>query len=157
MSGHHTWDQARAVACIESQAHLAGAMLPVLHALMEEFGYIDAEAVPLIADRLNLSRAEVVGVINFYHDFRQEPPGRHTIQLCQAEACQAMGSEALAEHVRGRLGVEFGETTSDGAISLEAVYCLGNCALSPAVMVDGRLFGRVSAGRADTIIAEVRS
>jgi formate dehydrogenase subunit gamma len=129
----------------------------MLHALQEYFGYIDRAAVPLLAETLNLSRAEVVGVINFYHDFRQEPPGAHTLQVCRAEACQSMGCEALLDHVRVALGIDVGETTADGAVSLKAVYCLGNCALSPAVMLDGRLYGRVSTAKADRLLAEARS
>ena len=131
------WDEELALARIRELQSLPGAMLPILHALQEEFGYVDDAAVPLIAEALNLSRAEVVGVVYFYHDFRHAPPGRHVLQVCRAEACQAMGCEALVEHMQTRLGVAMGETTADGAITLETVYCLGNCALSPAVMLDG--------------------
>ena len=112
-----------------------------------------APAVPLIAEQLNLSRAEVHGVVTFYHHFRHDPPGRHTLQLCRAESCQSMGADALAEHARARLGIDFKQTTSDGAITLEPVYCLGNCACSPAVMIDGELFGRVTPERFDELVS----
>jgi len=132
----------------------AGALLPVLHAIQDALGYIPAEAVPLVAEELNLSRAEVHGVISFYHYFRDTPPGRHTIHLCRAESCQAMRSKELEAHAKTRLGVGFHQTTPDGAFSFEPVYCLGNCALSPAVMVDGQLYGRVTPERFSAIVAE---
>ena len=134
-----------------------GGLMPMLQAIQDEFGYIDKGLIPLIADAVNLSRAEVVGVIKFYHDFREEPPGRHRLRVCRAESCQSMGCDALADHIRGRLQVDFGETTLDGAVTLDAVYCLGNCALSPAVMLDGRLYGRVSAAVADRLLSGVAS
>src|SRR5579862_1459694 len=123
---------------------LPGALLPILHALQEEFGYVDPAAVPVIADVLNISQAEVHGVITFYHDFRTRPAGRHVLHICRAESCQSMGCEKLVEHVENRLGVKLGETTADDGFTLKAVYCLGNCALSPAIMLDGKPFGRVS-------------
>lgn len=131
-----------------------GPLLEVLHALQATLGYVPPEAVLPIAEGLNLSRAEVHGVISFYHYFRTCPPGKHVLHVCRAEACQSMGAEALAEHVCSRLGVTFQERTPDGRFSLEPVYCLGNCACSPAVMLDGRLYGRVSAERLDQLIAE---
>ena len=139
MPQNHTWDEERALRCIRAHEHLAGAMLPVLHALMEEFGYIDQAAIPLVANALNVSKAEVVGVVNFYSDFRQTPPGRHVLKICRAEACQAMGCDELLTHLQRQLGVELGETSSDGTVTLEPVYCLGNCALSPAVLLDDRV------------------
>ena len=120
---------------IEQLRHKAGALLPVLHGIQDALGFIPPDAVPLIADRLNLSRAEVHGVITFYHHFRDTPPGRHTVHVCRAESCQAMQERALERHVKLRLGVDFHQTTADGVCTLEPVYCLGNCALSPAVMV----------------------
>lgn len=129
----------------------------MLHALQAQFGYIDRAAVPILAETLNLSRAEVVGVIDFYHDFHDKPEGTHTLQVCRAEACQSMGCEALLAHIAARLEVALGGTTADGAITLKDVYCLGNCALSPAVMLDGRLYGRVSRERADRLLEESRS
>jgi formate dehydrogenase subunit gamma len=131
-----------------------GALLPVLHAVQAALGYIPPEAVPVVAERMNLSRAEVHGVVSFYHYFRSTPPGRHTVHLCRAEACQSMQATALETHARRRLGVGFHATTADGAFSLEPVYCLGNCALSPAMMVDGRLYGRVTPERFDAVIAD---
>jgi formate dehydrogenase subunit gamma len=128
-----------------------GALLPILHAIQDRLGYVPPEAIGRLAETLNLSRADVHGVISFYHDFRTRPPGRHLLKLCRAEACQAMGAEALAEHVKSRLGVDFGETSADGRVTLDAVYCLGNCALSPAVMLDGRLHGRMRPERFDAL------
>src|SRR5262249_42897884 len=120
----------------------------------DAFGYIDGRAVPLIAEALNLSRAEVHGVISFYHDFRDRLPGRHVLRLCQAEACQSMGCADLTRYVEGRLGIKLGETTPDERITLEPVYCLGNCALSPAAMLDDQLHGRMTPEAADRLIAE---
>lgn len=131
-----------------------GPLLEVLHGIQDELGFVPPEAVPVVAEVLNLSRAEVHGVVTFYHHFRRTPPGRHTVQICRAESCQSMGAEALVAHARQKLGVEFHQTTPDGAFSLDAVYCLGNCACSPAVMVDGDLFGRVTPERLDEILAE---
>jgi formate dehydrogenase subunit gamma len=131
-----------------------GPLIEVLHAIQAELGYVPPAAVPLVASELNLSRAEVHGVVSFYHFFRSTPPGAHTVSVCRAESCQAVGGEALAAHARRRLGVEFHETTPDGRFSLEPVYCLGNCACSPAVMIDGRLHGRVSPERLDALLAD---
>ena len=153
MAHYATWDPENARALIAERKALPGALIPILHALQERFGYIDAAAVPLIADALNLSRAEVHGVITFYHDFRSAPPGRHTFRVCRAEACQSMGADALVAHAKRRLGVDFHGTTADGAITLEQVFCLGNCALSPAVMVDEELHGRVDAAGFDRLVA----
>src|SRR5688572_17113136 len=132
-----------------------GPLLEVLHGIQGALGYVPPAAVPLIADELNLSRAEVHGVLTFYHHFRHAPPGRHTVQLCRAEACQSMGAEALAEHAKRQLGIGFEQTTGDGRISLDAVYCLGNCACSPAALIDGQLHGRVTPQRFDELIAEL--
>jgi formate dehydrogenase subunit gamma len=131
-----------------------GALLPILHAIQDEFGYVSPAAVPAIADGLNLSRAEVHGVISFYHYFRDAPPGRHTIHLCRAEACQAMNQRALEQHAKTRLGIDFHQTTSDGAFTFEPVYCLGNCACGPSMLVGGELYGRVTPERFDEIAAE---
>ena len=132
-----------------------GPLLEVLHAIQAALGYVPPDAVELVADGLNLSRAEVHGVVTFYHYFRRTPPGAHTVSLCRAEACQSMGGERLAEHVRRRLGIDFHQTTPDGQLSLEPVYCLGNCACSPAAMVDGRLHGRVTPERFDEILTDL--
>jgi formate dehydrogenase subunit gamma len=141
-------------AILERLKDTPGALLPILHAVQDEFGYVPPETVPHIAGALNLSRAEVHGVLSFYHYFRQTPPGRHVIHLCRAEACQSMGARALETHARQALGVGFHEATANGQFSLEPVYCLGNCACSPAVMVDGELYGRVTPERFDEVIAE---
>jgi len=136
-------------------AHAAapGALLPLLHAIQDELGYVPDEAVPIVGRALNLSRAEVHGVVTFYHLFRTTPPGKHTLYLCRAEACQAMGARALEKHVRDKLKVDFHETTADGRFSLEPVYCLGNCACSPAVMLDETVYGRVTPKRIDELLA----
>jgi len=131
-----------------------GALLPILHAIQDALGYVPAESVPAIAKALNLSRAEVHGVISFYHYFRDTPPGKHTIHLCRAESCQAMGGKQLETHVKATLGIDFHETTADGKFSLEPVYCLGNCACSPAMQIDEEIFGRVSANRFDAVVKE---
>jgi formate dehydrogenase subunit gamma len=131
-----------------------GPLLEVLHAIQAALGFVPAAAVPVVAEGLNLSRAEVHGVVTFYHYFRHSRPGTHTVHLCQAEACQSMGAEALTAHARQRLGIGFHETTPNGRFSLEPIYCLGNCACSPAVMIDGRLYGRVTAERFDQLIAQ---
>ena len=122
-----------------------GPLLEILHSVQNELGCVPAAAVPLIADALNFSRAEVHGVVSFYHHFRERPAGQHTVQLCRAEACQAMQGDALAEFAKRRLQVEFGQTREDGKVTLEAVYCLGNCACAPSAMIDGQLRGRLDA------------
>lgn len=133
-----------------------GALMLILREVQDRFGYIPHDSVPIIAHALNLTRAEVHGVVSFYHDFRHQPPGRNVIRLCRAESCQATGAVALADHVRGRLGVDFGETTPDGAFTLEAVYCLGNCGCSPAMMFNEEPHGRVSTARFDALLAAVK-
>lgn len=130
-----------------------GALLPIFHRIQERLGHVPPDAVPEIANALNLSRAEVHGVMSFYHHFRTAPPGRCVVQMCRAEACQAMGADALVRHAEQRLGMPLDSTRADGAYTLEAAYCLGNCALSPAVMVDGHLKGRVTPERFDAIVA----
>ena len=132
-----------------------GALLPILHEMQEALGYIPKELVPEIAVKLNLSRAEVHGVVTYYHYFRSEPPGRHVIQVCRAEACQALGAETLLAHAETVLGCKAHSTRADGALTLEPVYCLGLCALSPAIMVDDRLHGRMTAQKLDHIAAQL--
>ena len=134
---------------------LEGPLLPILHAVQAEFGHVPEAAIPPIARRLNLSKAEVHGVVSFYHDVREAPAGRHVVKLCRAEACQAMGADALMARAEDRLGVGMGETTRDGAVTLEPVYCLGLCACGPAAMVDGRIVGRIDAERLDALLDEV--
>jgi len=128
----------------------------MLHAIQDDLGFVPEAAVPSIAKALNLSRAEVHGVITFYHHFRSHAPGRHVIQVCRAEACQSMGAESLLARLRDRLGIDLHGTTTDGAITLEPVYCLGNCACAPAVMVDGELRGRVTDDVMNEIIESSR-
>lgn len=137
------WNTDVARSIVEAQKTLPGAMLPILHALQEEFGYVDKSAIPVIADALNVSRAEVYGVITFYHDFRQEKAGRRVLKLCRAEACQSMGCEGLVRHLADAHEIKIDSTTSDRRLTVETVYCLGNCALSPAALLDGELIGRV--------------
>ena len=132
-------------------AHLPGALLPILHRIQGTLGWIPPASAPRIAKVLNLSVAEIQGVISFYHDFRSAPPGRRVVKLCRAEACQAMGAEALAAHVKDRLGVDFHQTRADGEVTLEPAYCLGNCACAPALLLNAQLHGRVNPGRFDRI------
>jgi formate dehydrogenase subunit gamma len=147
---------ARVEEILRAHDGMEGPLLPVLHAVQGVFGYIPRDALPVIAQHLNLSRAEVHGVISFYHDFREEPAGRHVLKLCRAEACQAMGADRVAAHAREALGIGWHQTTTDGTITLEPVFCLGLCACAPAALVDGRVLGRVDEARLDALIAEVR-
>jgi formate dehydrogenase subunit gamma len=144
-------------ALARARATMPGALLPVLHAIQERFGHVPGAAVAIVADVLNLSRADVHGVVSFYHDFRDAQPGRHVVKLCRAEACQAVGARRLERHATATLGVRFGETTADGAITLEPVYCLGNCAAGPSMMVDGEPVGRVDAAAFDAAVAALRA
>ena len=142
-------------ALIAEFVDVEGPLLPILHALNDRFGHVEVAAIPVIADVLNLTRAEVHGVVTFYHDFRRVPAGRHVIKVCRAEACQAMGGRQLVAELETALGIALGETTPDGRVTLEPVYCLGNCALSPSAMVDGELIGRVTASRMQSMLTEV--
>ena len=139
---------------ISNHLHLEGALLPILHALQDAYGHIPQSATPLIANALNISKAEVHGVISFYHDFREIPAGRHVVKICRAEACQAAGGNALAEAMLAQLGVEWHGTTSNGAVTVEPVYCLGLCACGPAAMVDGKVLGRADETRLANLLAE---
>lgn len=144
-------------ALIQAHRTLPGATLPILHAIQDAWGYIPDEALPRIATALNLSRAEVQGVVSFYHHFRRTPPGRHVVQVCRAESCLAMGADALEAHVRATLGIDVHQTSADGAVTLEPVYCLGNCACSPSIRVDDDIHGRMSPRRFDAVVAELRA
>ncbi|AJC81378.1 MULTISPECIES: formate dehydrogenase subunit gamma [Rhizobium] len=135
---------------------LEGPLLPILHQVQQEFGYVPQQALPVIAEELNLSRAEVHGVMTFYHDYRDHPAGRHVLKLCRAEACQSMGGDALAERVKALLGIDFHQTTLDGSVTLEAVYCLGLCACGPSAMLDGEVYARVDDQLATELVAEAR-
>ena len=142
-------------AAIAAHRQQIGALLPILHAIQDKLGHVPPDAVPMLASALNLSRAEIHGVISFYHDFRLEPPGEHIVHLCRAEACQAMGARQLESHARERLGVDMGQTTTDGLFTLEAVYCLGNCACSPSVRINDDVHARVSPAKFDELIADL--
>ncbi|MGO6813678.1 formate dehydrogenase subunit gamma [Rhizobium leguminosarum] len=147
---------ARTRAIVADLRFLEGPLLPILHEVQQEFGYVPQEAMPVIAEELNLSRAEVHGVVTFYHDYRDHPVGRHVLKLCRAEACQSMGGDALAERVKTLLGIDFHQTTLDGGVTLEPVYCLGLCACAPAAMLDGEVYGRVDEQTAAELVAEAR-
>lgn len=146
----------RTTAVINELKGLEGPLLPILHGIQEEFGYVPGESLPVIADALNLSKAEVHGVVTFYHDYRNHPAGRHVLKLCRAEACQSMGGDALAAKMQQLLGIGFHETTKDGSVTLEPVYCLGLCACAPSAMLDGEVIGRLDAEKIEEIAAEVR-
>jgi formate dehydrogenase subunit gamma len=147
----------RVDAILDEHRHLEGPLLPILHAIQAEFGYIPGEVVPLIANGLNLSRAEVHGVITFYHDYRAHPHGRHVLKLCRAEACQALGGDRLGEMAKKRLGIDFHETTPDGAVTLEPVFCLGLCSTAPAAMLDDVVHGRLDATDLETLLLEAQA
>ena len=149
--------EARTLAIVGDWQHLEGPLLPILHAVQAEFGYVPAECQPVIANALNLSRAEVHGVVSFYHDYRDHPAGRHVLKICRAEACQSMGGDALAERAKAMLGVDWHRTTLDGAVTLEPVFCLGLCACAPAAMLDDEVHGRVDADCLQGLITEARS
>jgi formate dehydrogenase subunit gamma len=146
------WDAETGRGIVRALKHLEGALLPILHAIQDEFGYVDAAAVPVIADELNLSRAEVHGVIGFYHDFRKHAPGQHIVKICRAEACQSVGGRESEARAKERLNTDFHETSADGRYTLDPVYCLGNCACGPSAMIDGKLHGRVTPKRLDQLI-----
>ncbi len=157
MSRFEPWSEERAAEIVAEHAGLEGPLMPVLHAVQETFGHVPEDAVPLLARAYNLSRAEVHGVVTFYHDFRHELPGKHILKLCRAEACQSMGCEALVERAESKLGIECGNTTADGRVTFEAIYCLGLCATAPSAMIDGKIVGRLNAKKLDTILKEAQS
>jgi formate dehydrogenase subunit gamma len=148
------FDETRAEAIVASLSTLQGATLPILHALQVEFGYVDQRAVPLIAEALNISRAEVHGTISFYHDFKSAPLGRHVLKICRAESCQSMGVEKLVERLAHIHRLEIGGTSADGGLTVEAVYCLGNCALSPNALIDGEPVARLDNAAIDEIVTQ---
>ncbi len=152
MAGYAPWDQEQARAIVAAHADMEGATLPILHALQDYFGYVHEEAVPLVAAALNLSRAEVHGIVTFYHEFRRAPPGRRVLRLCRAEACQSVGAEAVAEATHRHLGVGWHETTADGAVTLEPVFCLGLCASGPAALLDETPVVRLTPDRVGTLL-----
>jgi len=142
---------------IAAHKSMPGALLPLLHAIQDDVGFVSEECYPLISKALALSVAEVHGVVTFYHHFRQHPAGRHILQVCRAESCQSMGSEKLEAYAKSALGIDYHQTTSDGAITLEPVYCLGNCACSPAVMLDDEVYGRMNAEKMADLIGEIKA
>lgn len=148
-------ERERLQAIIAEHAAMAGPTLPTLHAIQQAFGHIPAAAIQMIADSENRSRAEIHGVVTFYHDFREAPAGRHVVKVCRAEACQAMGGDAVAARIAHCLDLDYGQTSAGGAVTLENVYCLGLCATAPSAMVDDRLCGRLTPEKAERLLAEV--
>ncbi|MGA7456958.1 MAG: formate dehydrogenase subunit gamma [Methyloceanibacter sp.] len=157
MPRHEPWNAERASEIIARYRHLEGAGLPILHALQETFGCVPDEAVPLVAEALNLSRAEIHGTVTFYHDFRKAPAGRRVLKLCRAESCQAAGGDALAARAAEKLGVAMGETTLDNRVTLEPFYCLGLCHSSPAAMLDKHVFGMLDETKLDALVKEAQA
>lgn len=157
MSSAVPWNEARAREIIDAHLSMEGPALPILHALQDEFGCVPEAAVPQLAEALNISRAEMHGVITFYHDFKREPHGRHTLKICRAESCQSMGAEQQARDFLARLKLEWHQTTPDGALTVEPVYCLGLCSHSPSAMYDGEPIGRVDAATLDELAQEARN
>lgn len=146
------WTPAQIQEVVDTHKSMPGAMLPTLHAIQERFGYVSEAAIPIIAETLRHTRAEVHGIISFYHHFRTQPPGRHVVQVCRAEACQAVGSRQLEAHVKTALGVDYHQTSLDREFTLEPVYCLGNCACGPSVRVNDEVHGRMTAAKFDRLV-----
>ena len=142
---------------VEDHRGAIGALMPILHSIQDKLGHVPAESVPMLARALSLSRAEIQGVIGFYHDFRTEPPGEHMVHICRAEACQAMGARQLENHARERLGISYGETTADGKFTLQPVYCLGNCSCSPSIRINDDLYARVTSDSFDELIGALEA
>ena len=157
MNHSQEWAPQAIQAEVDALKHKPGALLPILHALQDRIGFIPEAAVPIIADALHQTRAEVHGVISFYHHFRTTPPGRHVVQICRAEACQSVGARQLEVHAKARLGVDYHQTTADREITLEAVYCLGNCACGPSIRVDDSIRGRVTPEAFDELMDELQT
>ncbi len=151
---YEAWNEDRAAVIIADHVGMEGAALPILHAIQHAFGCVPRDAVPMVAKALNLTRAEVHGIVTFYHEFRQSPPGRHILHVCRAEACQALGGDDVVAHARDRLGVDWHGTTPDGAVTLEPVFCLGLCAIGPAGMLDGEPLGRLDAAKLDAVLEQ---
>lgn len=156
MPTYEPWSAGRTSEILAAHRGREGALLPILIDLQAAFGCVPQAAVPIVAEALNLTRAEVHGVVTFYHDFRAEPPGRHVLKLCRAEACQAAGGDHLAARAQERLAVAMGDTTADGRVTLEPTYCLGLCATAPSAMLDGRVVGRLDERRLDMLLAEAQ-
>jgi formate dehydrogenase subunit gamma len=156
VASYEPWSKIRADEIIAARADTEGAALPILHALQAAFGCVPLDAEPLVAAALNLTRAEVHGIVTFYHEFRRTPPGRHVLHVCRAEACQSVGAEAAASHLRRALRVDWHQTTPDGAVTLEPVFCLGLCAIGPSAMLDGAPLGRLDNARIDAALERAR-
>jgi formate dehydrogenase subunit gamma len=152
MAEYESWNEDRARDVIAAVAVEEGRALPILHALQEVFGCVPLEAEPVVAAALNITRAEVHGIVTFYHEFRRTPPGRHVLRLCRAEACQAVGGDAVGARLRSALAIDWHETSGDGAITLEPVFCLGLCATGPAGLLDGEPVGRLTAARVERML-----
>lgn len=157
MNHSQEWAPQTIQAEVDALKHKPGALLPILHALQDRIGFIPEAAVPIIAEALHQTRAEIHGVISFYHHFRTTPPGRHVVQICRAEACQAVGARTLEAHAKARLGVDYHQTTADREITLEAVYCLGNCACGPSIRVDDSVRGRITPDAFDALVDELQT
>lgn len=157
MPTYEAWNTQRGSEIIAAYSAKEGATLPILHAVQETFGYVPEAVIPMIAEALNLSRAEVHGTFTFYHDFRHEPAGKRVLKLCRAEACQSMGGDALTARAEKKLGVKIGETTADRKVTLEPIYCLGLCSVAPSAMLDGKIVGRLDEKRIDALVEEARS
>jgi len=158
MPRYEPWSAERASTIIAAHKDQDGAALPIFHALQHVFGFVPEEAIPMVAEALNLSRAEMYGTVSFYHDFRKEPPGRRVLKLCRAESCQAAGGDALAARAEEKLGIKFGETTADARVTLEPVYCLGLCHSSPAALLDhDRVYGMLDEAKLDALIKEAQA
>ena len=153
---YQAWSAEHASEIIKAHAGQDGPLLPILRDIQTTFGYVPEHAEPLIADALHISRAEVHGVVTFYHDFRHEPAGHHVLKLCRAEACQAAGGDRLAAHAEAKLGMPLGSTSPNGSVTVEPIYCLGLCATAPSAMLDGRVVGRLTEKRLDALIAEAQ-
>jgi formate dehydrogenase subunit gamma len=157
MDPQHPWDKSAVEAIAHALKDRPGALTLILRRVQDQLGWVPPDSIPILAQILNLSRAEVHGVVSFYHDFRHEPPGVNVIKVCRAESCQAMGAVALADYIKQRLKCDFGATSADRAFTLDPVYCLGNCACSPAVMINGELVGRVTPERFDAALARLEA
>ncbi|WP_141440414.1 formate dehydrogenase subunit gamma [Vreelandella titanicae] len=157
MNHSQEWAPQAIQAEVDALKHKPGALLPILHALQDRIGFIPEAAVPIIADAFHQTRAEVHGVISFYHHFRTTPPGRHVVHICRAEACQSVGARQLEAHAKARLGVDYHQTTPDREITLESVYCLGNCACGPSIRVDDSIRGRVTPEAFDELMDELQT
>ncbi|MCW5676143.1 MAG: formate dehydrogenase subunit gamma [Xanthobacteraceae bacterium] len=156
MDKFEPWSEPRAREIISRHAKCEGAVLPMLHDVQHAFGYVPEPVIPMIAEALNISRAEVHGTFTFYHDFRHEPAGKHVLKFCRAEACQAAGGDHLCARAEQKLGVKIGETTADHRVTFEPIYCLGLCSVAPSAMLDGKIYGRLDEQRVDALVSEAQ-